>query len=858
VTRARRRWAFLLGAGLLVMVLVGGRWLALETTERAWAATIPGGGAYLLVRDLARLVRGLFLLAAIVWGTGNLLFVYRAIGSVQLPRRLGDLEIVEAVPQRLLLAGTVASGLVYGLLLALGTGDAWQEAAIAARAPTFGIADPVLHRDVGYYLAQLPWTERLRGLALIATLSATAIVGLLYLGIGSLRFRRWLPYASAHARAHLGVLLACFALTLTWGAVLDPVQTVAGLHGALTQGPLAARLPAAPFVAVLGVAATLASLVWGMREKPVLLAGSWGALLGGSFLAFVVLPAMVGAGRSRANSRTPLDAGLAADARRLEAVAFGLNDAGPEPQAPPAFPSLEAAVTTMPVWDEARVLAVARRRERVGPRATPAAAALSPQRLGGGGGGGGGRAMWIVVPMPDLDSLAHTRPIPEWTEIHRGRWTHAGRAVAALEGDTGLEFAPLLTRDSTTWFGPGFREFAVAAPDTWPGLRGAGLPLSGGWRRTALAWALQSMELTRAGTDGLVLLWHRDVPDRLERLAPFARFDDATPVVADGALWWISYGYLESATFPLARAVPWEGHDVRYLRAGLVGIVGAATGDTRLFLAPGADALAHAWLGLLAPLIRPSDSLPAAVRAQLPYPRRMFRIGAALVSRWESGRGGDGEGRERGDSSRWSPRPREPFEVVAPERGGGGGGVRVWTAQGFETGDPPAVAALLAGTMEPAGPRLFLWRPGPPSGVHLPGVLVGSPSETAPGVMRLWNAAGMLCSAQASFVEPAGGPASGIDTVFLTWGERRGQGRTLIAALRELLAGGVGPLGRKGGQALGDTSLAARWEVARRLAAQADAALAAGDLEVFGRFYDQLKQLLGVAHGKLAPAPRPR
>src|SRR2546422_6284031 len=119
------------------------------------------------------------------------------------------------------------------------------------------------------------------------------------------------------------------------------------------------------------------------------------------------------------------------------------------------------------------------------------------------------------------------------------------------------------------------------SPDTWPALRGAGLPLTGGWRRTALAWALQSMELTRAGTDGLALLWHRDVPDRLARLAPFARFDDATPVVADGALWWIAYGYLESASFPLARPVLRDGRDVRYLRAGLVGIVGAASGDRK-------------------------------------------------------------------------------------------------------------------------------------------------------------------------------------------------------------------------------------------------------------------------------------
>src|SRR3989449_5062941 len=72
------------------------------------------------------------------------------------------------------------------------------------------------------------------------------------------------------------------------------------------------------------------------------------------------------------------------------------------------------------------------------------------------------------------------------------------------------------------------------SPDTWPALRGAGLPLTGGWRRTALAWALQSMELTRAGTDGLALLWHRDVPDRLPRPPPVPPLPHAAPGAAGG------------------------------------------------------------------------------------------------------------------------------------------------------------------------------------------------------------------------------------------------------------------------------------------------------------------------------------
>src|SRR5439155_1800138 len=87
------------------------------------------------------------------------------------------------------------------------------------------------------------------------------------------------------------------------------------------------------------------------------------------------------------------------------------------------------------------------------------------------------------------------------------------------EADSGLRFASLATRDSAAWFGPGFREFAVVAADSWPALRASGIALAGSWRRTALAWALQSPELTRKETDGLLVLWRR----RRRGAAPAAR-----------------------------------------------------------------------------------------------------------------------------------------------------------------------------------------------------------------------------------------------------------------------------------------------------------------------------------------------
>jgi hypothetical protein len=51
---------------------------------------------------------------------------------------------------------------------------------------------------------------------------------------------------------------------------------------------------------------------------------------------------------------------------------------------------------------------------------------------------------------------------------------------------------------------------------------------------------------------------------------------------------------------------------------------------------------------------------------------------------------------------------------------------------------------------------------------------------------------------------------------------------------------------------------AERWEQARRLLAQADSALAAGDIERFGRLYAALKQALAVGRRQLAPPASPR
>ena len=788
MTRQGRRRLYLIGAALLVAALVGGRWLAVETAERAWDRTFAGGEAVVQARDLARLLQALVLVVSITWMTGNLLIVYRAIGSVQMPRRLGDLEIVEAIPQKALLGATVLLGVVIGTLFALSTGDWWWHAVMAASPPHFGISDGTkLARDVGYYVSVLPWLAVLQNRALILVVGALGAVTLLYALIGTFRIRRGRIRASDYARAHVGVLLACLALAIAWGAALDPAEVIGGFHGSLDQAALAARIPGARVVVAVAVVTAAISIVWAVRDRPTLIVGGWAALLITAAAGYFIVPGV---------ARTSNDAAagnleLLRRRQALERIAFGLSEV--DERIPAAFASGEAAVRAIPVWDPAQVAAAA--------QASGSVVALRPPRADTTG------AAWLIAPRPTATP-------------------NAAPLRLALELDTGLAVTALPTTDGRVLFGPG-AETPLLTDDSIPGVA-----LTGLWRRFAIAWTIQSWSLVRGDSGGSprTLLWRRDVTDRLERLAPFARFASPAPVLRHGALWWVSWGYVSHAAFPLARPLVWQDRDVRYLHAGLLGAVRAATGETHLWLAPGYDSLTASWARRFEPLIQPADRLPADLRAQLAFPPDLFRIAALQLERASADSGGP--------SAAWFRRPREPYQLGGPPPDN-----VLWTGMAFESGvlAPRQLAALLTAALTPRGPAIHLWRPA--VGERLPGELVGS-SALRPGQLRIWPVGGSLITVQGQLFDPVGGrgsaaPAPRIAEVYVTLGGRSGRALSARAALRG------------GEQIVTDTTLAARWERARRLAARADSALGVGNLELFGRLWRALM-------GELAPIPRPR
>ena len=803
VAGRRRGRALLITAACVAVLLVAGRWLAVETAEHAWAATVRGGPVYLDTRTIQRLLHWLVISVSVLWGGGNLYIVYRAIGSVQMPRRIANLEIVEAVPQHLLLTLAIVIGIVFGLGLSWGTGDWWREALLANAPLVLGHSDPILHRDAGFYAAQLPWAIEREQFLLIATLTAAVLCGFLYLGIGSLRWQRGRLVASPHARAHLGILGAGLAVAILWGALLDPAEVVAGLHGTLTAAVLSYRMGGARYLALAAGLAGILSVAWIWWDRPRWLALGWGTVLLGLLLVYGILPSL--------GARTAVDR-FAEDRRLFEELAYGPNPLSRSGMQ--EFPTMAAFAGAEPLWSPQWVAGAAHGHLR--PGETVAGVQLTRSASG--------TPLWIVAPAPNDTALSSLSPPPTWDQVHRGTRTTAAAPLGFVEIDSGaLVPAPLALRDSSESFGEGFGQYAVTRDAA---AAASGIPLTGTWQRIALAWVLQSSEVARHTRTDERLQWRRTPTERFRLLVPFARFGSAEPVVLDGELWWRAVGYVSVETFPLVAPVVTDEGEVRLLRPGILGAMRGTTGETRFFLLPGADSVTTAWAKIFKPLVEPADSAPRALVGSLGFPRESFTLAVKRILAAAP------------DTENWQVASHDPNDLLLPAEAG------PWLEQAFTRSPSGAtqLQSLLLGRFGDRGPELVTMAP-PPNDPPPPTVL-GPPRDTQPGPLRVWIAGGHLASSQARFILTRGAPPR-IEKVFLTWGNRTGEGTSISAALRELtLAGPPGAL---------DTTLAGHWALAQRLFSQLDSALVARDFERFGQVYRQLGDLLGARRRALAP-----
>ncbi|WP_071516864.1 UPF0182 family protein [Geitlerinema sp. PCC 9228] len=169
-----------------------------------------------------------------------------------------------------------------------------------------------------------------------------------------------------------------------------------------------------------------------------------------------------------------------------------------------------------------------------------------------------------------------------------------------------------------------------------------GVSLGSLWRRWLYAQYFNNWQivLTQNLTPQTRLLFHRNIRERVQAIAPFLRYDsDPYMVVADANLYpqendsedkkahnylyWVIDAYTTSNYFPYSD--PGE-EEFNYIRNSVKVVVDAYNGDVVFYVADEDDPIVQSWQQIFPNLFQPLSEMPVTLSSHIRYPVDFFSI----------------------------------------------------------------------------------------------------------------------------------------------------------------------------------------------------------------------------------------
>ena len=614
------------------------------------------------IRGLAALVVALLVLV-------NLKIASTTLGGIQIRRRFANIEISEQIPKQFVLWGMLVAAALLGLWFGAAVPpNLGIQALLLLSADAWGIVDPVLLKDVGWYVFWLPVLGGAVTLALIVTFLVFTLVTAGYAATGAMRWSRNGLEAQDLPRLHLGILLAVFLLLLAarlalqgYFLLLDGNSPVQGIFG---FSDAEARLPALQTLTVICVAAA-AGTVWGAwKNRAGPLIASFGSVVIGAVVIGQFWPSLFQRYWVEPNE---LDRETPYIEYNLEftRIGFGLDDLERRPF---DFASDEAVdwssagqqFAGLPVWSQSALLATYRELEALFPYYDFGDVTIDRYPSPSG-------PVTVALSVRQVDPAGIQDP--NWQNRHiRKRYVVGAGTVASLasvrtpegrpemlmsgippEVVPGAREVPGLRLDRPDiFFGTRQQLYAVVnpdteeylAPDAAAGVPGVdfplGIELTSRLRRALLAWHFGDPNLFLASelTESSRFIYRRLAIERALAIAPFLRIPEQPyPVVAEGRVFWLVEAFTGTGAFPLSTANDFGTvrSDVSYVRNSVKVTVDAVTGRVEFYRVPIDDPLADAYDRAFPGLFRPIDEMPSEIREHLRYPRSLLSLQSRVL-----------------------------------------------------------------------------------------------------------------------------------------------------------------------------------------------------------------------------------
>ncbi len=546
---------------------------------------------------------------------------------------------------------------VLSLLLALFASSQWLVWLQALYAAPFGQADPVIGRDVGFYVFRLPALDIVRGFLLLGTLMAFAGSAMLYFLAGSVNIDPKLRLEiSPAARRQLSLLAAGVFLVLALGAYLS-IPRLLITPGVLVDGASAVDVEASiPLLSVLmwvSLAGVGLSVFQAFSTAPWPLAAAVAGYILvslGSSVYTAAIQRLVIAPNEQVRETPYIIHNIEATRR-----AFGLDDietrqlSGDDTLNRNDIENNLETIENVRLWDHQPLLDTFGQIQEI--RTYYDFVSVDNDRYVIDGKY---RQTMLSVRELNSESLPNRTWINERLVFTHGygvamgpvnEVTQEGLPVLFVKDLPPQSSVDLTVTEPSLYFGElsndhvfvntRAREFHYPQGDdneytTYSG--SGGVTIEGLFRKILFSLRFRSLKvlLSEDITAESRVLFHRNIVDRISTIAPFLEYDaDPYVVVSDGRLFWICDAYTISEGYPYSSFAP---NGLNYIRNSVKVVIDAYNGTTTFYLADENDPLAMTLGRIFPDLLKPIDEMPEDLRSHVRYPEGIFSMQTAMYA----------------------------------------------------------------------------------------------------------------------------------------------------------------------------------------------------------------------------------
>jgi len=572
-----------------------------------------------------------------------------------------------------------AGSAVIALLVGVAASAHWQTFLLwkSAGPVTFGVTDPVFHRDPSFYIFILPFWQFVQGWLFSAIVGVTLLTSLMHYLNGGIRIQSPGEKVAPQVKAHLSVLLGVLLFVKAWGYYLGKFDLLVSQRGVVTGASytdLHAELPALRLLVVIAIVCGLLFLV-NIRLRgwafPVIAIGLLGVV---SIVAGGLVPAAVE--RFSVNPQQFQKEQPYID-RDIKATryAYGLNTISGQTDTPTPDITADqvvanaATITNIRLWNPNVLKNTYLALQRIQPYYEFQDVDVDRYNVADSTTGTPTERLMMIAPRE-----VSQNGIPgnkSWQNTHLV-YTHGYGDVASLGNSITASGSPAFLSQNVpvtvqggfpnldqksgaqVYYGeksdvpylvvntkqPELNYQTGQAQNTIHYQGKGGIPIGGFFRRLVFAYRYHDFNLLISGLidSNSRIMINRDITTRIEKIAPFLKYDaDPYAAVVNGRLVFIRDAYTTTDLFPYSDRLQLQSAtnndpagpqgEVNYIRNSVKVVVDAFDGSVKFYVVDPSDPMIQVWERAFPDLFITSPP-PADLAAHFRYPENMLQVQA--------------------------------------------------------------------------------------------------------------------------------------------------------------------------------------------------------------------------------------